>query len=212
MSSSSSLKQVMQEIAGVKAPGPSTTFTVFHFFYAFELMAQIPIGRNKLAEKLEVGDGAIRTIISRLKSAGFIVTSKAGCSLTTKGFELWCKFEKIFPKRSEFPKTELTLGEHNFAFLVQNVGNKVHSGIEQRDAAIIAGARKASVIVVKKGRLTIEFVSENLQRDYPKAVSFILKNFSPKNNDAIVIAEGDSMFKAKSGAFAASWSLIDGEG
>lgn len=212
MSSSPSLKQVMQEISGIKAPGPSTTFTVFHFFYALELMAQKPVGRNKLAEKLEVGDGAIRTIINRLKSAGFIVTSKAGCSLTTKGYELWCRFERIFPKRSEFPKTELTLGEHNFAFLVQNVGNKVQSGIDQRDAAIIAGARKASAIVVKNDCLTIESVSGNLKKDYPKAVNFILKNFSPKNNDAIVIAEGDSMLKAKSGAFAASWSLINAEG
>lgn len=212
MSSSSSLKQFMQEIAGVKAPGPSTTFTVFHFYYALELMAQKPVGRNKLAEKLEVGDGAIRTIINRLKSGGFIVTSKAGCSLTTKGYELWCKFEKIFPQRIEFPKTELTLGEHSFAFLVQNVGNKVKSGIEQRDAAIIAGARSASVIVLKKKHFTIQSVSENLQKDYPKAVEVILKNFSPKDNDAIVVAEGSSTMKAMSGAFSASWSLIDNEG
>ena len=63
----SSLKKFMQQIAGKKAPGPSTTFTIFHVFYALELMSQKPFGRNKLAEKLNVGDGAVRTIISRLE-------------------------------------------------------------------------------------------------------------------------------------------------
>ena len=80
-----SLKKFMQQIAGKKSPGPSTTFTIFHVFYALEMMAQKPLGRNKLAEKLNVGDGAVRTIISRLKEAGLIETSKEGCSLTKKG-------------------------------------------------------------------------------------------------------------------------------
>ena len=33
-----SLKKFIQEIAGKKAPGPSTSFTVFHIFYALELL------------------------------------------------------------------------------------------------------------------------------------------------------------------------------
>ena len=50
-------------------------------------MSQKPIGRNKLAEKLNVGEGAIRTIISRLKDADLIVTAREGCLLTEKGIE-----------------------------------------------------------------------------------------------------------------------------
>ena len=65
----STLKEFIQQTAEKKAPGPSTTFTIFHIFYALELMAQEPLGRNKLAEKLNVGDGAVRTIINRLKEA-----------------------------------------------------------------------------------------------------------------------------------------------
>ena len=42
-----SLKKFIQEIAGKKAPGPSTTFTVFHVFYALELMAQKPLGQKQ---------------------------------------------------------------------------------------------------------------------------------------------------------------------
>jgi len=203
-----SLKKFIQEIAGKKAPGPSTTFTVFHVFYALELMAQKPLGRNKLAKKLMVGDGAVRTIISRLRKAGLIETSKEGCSLTSKGLEVWKQLEKVFPKRIEIPKSELNLSEFNFAFLVKNSGQKVGSGIDQRDAAIIAGARKALVIVFKDDHLRIESVSDSMEKDYPAAANQILKELTPENNDTIIIAGAESALKAKRGAFAASWSLI----
>ncbi len=159
-----SLKKFIQQIAGKKAPGPSTSFTIFHVFYALELLSQNPMGRNKLAEKLNVGDGAVRTIISRLVDAGLVETSKEGCNLTKKGLEIWEQFTEIFPKRVEIPKSELTGSEFNFAFLVKNKGQKVGSGIDQRDAAIIAGARKALVIVVKGGHLCIESVSDCIEK------------------------------------------------
>ncbi len=203
-----SLKKFMQQIAGKKAPGPSTTFTIFHLFYALELLAQKPLGRNKLAEKLNVGDGAVRTIISRFKEAGLIETSKEGCFLTKKGLEIWQQFEEIFPKRVEIPKSELFASEFNFAFLVKKSGQKVKSGIDQRDAAIIAGARKALIIVFKKGHLCIESVSDSISKQYPEAASLILKELTPQDDDVIIIAGGDSALKAKRGAFAASWSLI----
>lgn len=205
----STLKKFIQQIAGKKAPGPSTTFTVFHIFYALELLAQKPLGRNKLAEKLSVGDGAVRTIVSRLKEFGLIEVSKEGCSLTKKGLDVWHQFEEVFPKRLELPKTELTTSECNYAFLVKNAGFKVTSGIDQRDAAIIAGARKALIIACKNGHLRIESVSENIEKEYPQATSLILKQITPEENDVIIIAGADSSLKAKRGAFAASWSLID---
>ena len=203
-----SLKKFIQGIAGKKAPGPSTTFTVFHIFYALELMAKETLGRNKLAKKLNVGDGAVRTIISRLRNAGLIETSKEGCSLANKGLEIWRQFEQVFPKRIEIQKSELSESEFNFAFLVKNSGQKVRSGIDQRDAAIIAGARKALVSVFKNGHLHIESVSDRIEKDYPKAATQILKDLTPENNDVIIISGADSALRAKRGAFAASWSLI----
>ena len=203
-----SLKRFMQQIAEKKAPGPSTTFTIFHIFYALEVMAQKPLGRNKLAEKLNVGDGAVRTIISRLREAGLIETFKEGCSLTKKGCEVWRQFEEFFPKRVELPKSELSASEFNHAFLVKNCGQKVESGIDQRDAAIIAGARKALVIVFKNGHLSIEGVSDCLEKEYPQAANLILAGLAPQENDVVIVAGADTALKAKRGAFAASWSLI----
>ena len=203
-----SLKKFLTQIAGKKAPGPSTTFTIFHVFYSLELLSQTSLGRNKLAEKLNVGDGAVRTIISRLRDAGLIEISKEGCRLTEKGLETWRQIEEVFPKRIVIPRFELAPSEFNFAFLVKKSGQKVKSGIDQRDAAIIAGARKALVIVFKDGHLRIESVSDCLEKQYPKAASMIFKELMPEDDDVIIVAGAETALKAKRGAFAASWSLV----
>jgi len=201
-------KSFIESLASPKGPGPSTTFSMFHIFYALELVAKKPIGRNKLAEKLNVGEGAIRTIIGRFKSAGLIITSKEGCSLTDKGLDVWKNFEGAFPKRVEIEKTALTISEYNYAFLVKNKGHKVKSGIDQRDAAIMGGARRALVIVFKNARLVIESISNSIERDFPKAAKIILRDLKPEDNDVIIIAGADDLLRAKRGAFAASWVLI----
>lgn len=203
-----SLKKFLTQIAGKKAPGPSTTFTIFHIFYSLELLSLTPLGRNKLAEKLNVGDGAVRTIIMRLRAAGLIEISKEGCRLTEKGLETWRQIEELFPKRIVIPRFELAPSEFNFAFLVKKSGQKVKSGIDQRDAAIIAGARKALVIVFKDKHLRIESVSECLEKQYPKAASMIFKELMPEDDDVIIVAGAETALKAKRGAFAASWSLV----
>ena len=91
---------------------------------------------------------------------------------------------------------------------MRNIGQKVGSGIDQRDAAIIAGARKALVMVFRNSHLCIESVSDCVEKDYPRATSQILKELAPQNNDVIIIAGANSILEAKCGAFAASWSLI----
>ena len=207
----SAFKQFIEDIASQKAPGPSTTFTVSHIFYALDLMAKKPIGRNKLARKLEVGEGTVRTIINRLKNSCLIETSKEGCNLTNKGLAVWKMFEDLFPKRVELGEIELTNAKYNYAFLVKNSGHKVRSGIEQRDAAIVAGAKQAAIMVSKQGHLTIESVSNRLEQEFPTASDQILNAIHPADNDVVVLVGADAMGKAKHGAFAASWTLIDSD-
>ncbi len=203
-----SLKKFMQQVSGKKAPGPSTSFTIFHVFYALELLSQKPLGRNKLAEKLKVGDGAVRTIISRLREADLIDTSKAGCNLTAKGKDVWMQFEQVFPKQVALSKSELSDYPYNHAFLVRNSGEKVQSGMDQRDASIIAGAKKTLIIVFKNGHLTIKSVSDNIEEQYPKAAKQIIEQMQPQENDVVVVASAESALRAKRGAFAAGWSLV----
>jgi predicted transcriptional regulator len=201
-------KQILEKIAGERAPGPSPTFSLFHVLNAIEIMAKKPIGRGMLAEKLKVGEGAVRTLISRLQKAGLVATSKAGCILTKKGLSLWKEYKAIFKEKIEIEKNELTLAECNFAILVKNHAHKVESGMEQRDAAVMVGAKSATTLLFKEKRLIIPSVSNNVAEDFPKAASQILKLLKPEENDVVIIVSANSPEKAQYGALAAAWALL----
>jgi len=201
-------KGFLEKISREKAPGPSTSFSLFHMLRAIELIAEKPIGRNKLAENLRVGEGAIRTIIERLKNAGLIIASKAGCTLTNKGLKFWKEYKSSM-KKIEIRKNELALAECSAAILIKNGGDKIRSGVEQRDAAVKAGAKGATAIVFKKGCLIIPSVSHNMTDDFPKAADQIIRLLKPVENDAIVIVSGKTLGEAEHGALAAAWTLLD---
>lgn len=203
------IKKILKRIVHEKAPGPSTSFSMFHVFYVLEIISEKLIGRNKLAKQLEVGEGVIRTIIKHLKEEKLIITSRQGCKLTNKGLELWRNIEEKFPNRVEVKRTILNNSKYNYAFLVKNSGHKIKSGIVQRDAAIMGGAKRSIAIVAKDHKLAIDSVSNDIRRDFPIASKKLLQNIFPENNDVIIIAGADSAIRAKRGAFAASWVLIN---
>jgi len=205
---SSSFKHVLEKIAGEKAPGPSQTFSVFHILRALEIIAKKSPGRGKLAKDLDVGEGAVRTLIGRLKDFGLVVTSKSGCSLTNEGLRLWKEVNSVFESKAEIGRNEFSLADCNVALLIKNCGHKVKLGVEQRDAAIVVGAKGAITIMVKQGCLVIPSVSKNVDKDFPKAATQVRK-LEPEENDVIVIGSADSLAKAEYGALAAAWTLIE---
>jgi predicted transcriptional regulator len=175
---------------------------------AIDLIAEKKVGRSKLAENLKVGEGTVRTIIERLKNADLMVTSKTGCTLTARGLRFWKEYKSIFAKKVQIEKNELTLANSNFAILTKNSGHKVETGVEQRDASVMAGAKGATTIIFKSGHLTIPSVSNDVSKDFPKAGKQIMF-LQPKENDVIIIVSADSPEKAEYGALAAAWTLLD---
>lgn len=202
-------KQILQKITGEKAPGPSPTFSVFHMLRAIELIAKKTIGRSTLANELGVGEGAMRTMIKRLKDAGLVTTSKSGCTLTSKGLKLWNEYKTVFRRKVGIGRSELTLADYNFAILIKNRGHKVKSGMEQRDAAIMVGAMGATTIMFKRERLIIPSVSDNMARDFPETANRMVRLLQPEENDVIVVGNADSLVKAEYGALAAAWTLVN---
>jgi predicted transcriptional regulator len=203
-----SFKETLEKLVSEKAPGPSPSFSVFHVLLALELIQSKSIGRNKLAEELNVGEGVARTLIGRLKDAGLIVTSKTGCALTDRGMRLWKEYATIV-KKVEIQRNELAFGRYNFAILIKDHGHKVKSGIEQRDAAVMAGAKAATTMLFKKGRLIFPSTDSNVAKDFPKASNMILDLLKLEENDVVIIASSDNP-KAEYGALAAAWTLLEG--
>jgi predicted transcriptional regulator len=201
-------KTVFEGLTRERAAGPSPTFSVFDLYAAVEIIGTKPIGRNKLAEELEVGEGVVRTILRRLMDAGLVETSKTGCLLTDKGMKLWKECSTVL-RKARITKNELTPTEHNFGVLIKGAGGKVRSGIEQRDAAILTGTKSVTTIIFSSRHLIIPSVTENVAKDFPDAAKQIVALFEPKENDAIVISSAEKGKKAEYGALAAAWTLLD---
>jgi predicted transcriptional regulator len=202
-------KQLFEKITSEKTPGPSPTFSTIHMLLAIELIAEKAIGRNKLAENLKVGEGAVRTIIGRLKDTGLVATSRTGCFLTDKGLKLWKEYKLIFKKKVRITKNELAFADYNFAILIKNCGREASSGMEQRDAAIMAGAKSATTMLFKGGRLIIPSVSNNVAKDFPKAANQVIMLLEPEENDVIIIGSAETLEKAEYGTLAAAWTLLN---
>jgi len=199
------LKELLEE----KAPGPFPSFAIYHIIKALELIAKEHVGRGKLSEQLSIGEGATRTLLNRLRDAGLIVISKKGSSFTAKGDGLWKELESIIAKKTCLQRNELVLTKCNVAVQLRGLGNKVRTGLEQRDAAIMAGAKGATTLVLKKGKLVMPNMSEDVSHDYPLVFKQLTSLLDLKENDVIVIGGADSLDKAEYGAYAAAWTLIE---
>ena len=202
-------KQRLEKIAAEKAPGPSPSFSVFHLLRAIELVAKKTMGRAKLAVGLNVGEGAVRTMLERLKDDGLVAISRDGCTLTSEGLKLLKEYRSIFKKKIEIGKNELTLADYNFAILIKNRGHKVRSGVEQRDASVMVGAKGATTVTFKEGRLKISSVSDDVAKDFPKAANQIVRLLEPEENDVIIIGSADGLGKAEYGTLAAAWTVLN---
>jgi hypothetical protein len=92
---------------------------------------------------------------------------------------------------------------------VKGTANRVKSGIEQRDAAVRAGADGAITLVVKQGKLVMPSAAELVKRRQENVARKIQEEFRPQENDVIIIAGANSQQNAEQGARAAAWTLIE---
>jgi len=207
------LKKFLESLLEERAPGPFPSFSVLHLIKCLELVAKTgQIGRGKLAEELRIGEGATRTLIERLKTARLISVSRKGCVLTEKGKKIWNEFKSIFPQKTSLERNELALADCNVAVQIRGVGNRVRIGVEQRDAAIIAGAKGATTLVFMGKKLILPKMSEDVSHDFPVAFHQITTLLKLKENDAVVVGSADTWSRAEYGALAAAWTLIENNG
>jgi len=207
------LKRFLESLLEEKAPGPYPSFSIFHLIKALELIAKTrQVGRGKLSEELKIGEGATRTLIERLMSADLVSASRKGCSLTAKGEKIWSEFHSALPQKTYLNKNELTLADCNVAVQIRRGGDRVRAGLEQRDAAVIAGAKGAITMVFRSEKLVMPTISEDVARDFPVVFRQITALLRLRENDAVVIGSADDWNKAEFGALAAAWTLIKNDG
>ncbi|MHA1376920.1 MAG: DUF4443 domain-containing protein [Candidatus Helarchaeota archaeon] len=219
MINGSEIRKNVKKIIENRAPGPKSNLYNFHFEQALRVIAKgdlerknKPIGRKKLAESLGLGGGSIRSLLKLLKTEELIETSKTGNILTKKGEKYLNELKKQIPIseiKIESAK-KITNTEYNFALLIRESTGKINTGMKQRDEAMKIGASGAVTIVFKKGKYSIPQIPDfgDLKMQYPNVIAELEKKFTIKSNDVVIIGTADKPILAKTGVWAAAYSLI----
>jgi hypothetical protein len=161
------------------------------------------IGRKQLSNALHLGEGITRNLISRLLENGLIESSRQGVTLTEEGKNLLDTFnESLFCE--PFPETEITVSNFNYAALVKGGSSGVNKGIEQRDAALIAGAQGATTILFKDG----EFQMPDFQMLDNEDIEKLFTLFKPSEGDVIIIGTAEDIHLAEVGVKTAALELL----
>lgn len=197
-------------LASKEAPGPSPTFTPSHLLLVFlTIESSSYVGRQTLAARSGVGEGAIRTILGKLRNRGYVGAVRAGCFLTPSGRRLADSMDASLSLLESFPRSELSMGENQAALVLRGAGGRVHSGIEQRDSAVGIGASGATTYVIRSGRFIIPGGSSDCEKEFPSRAWPVLKNeLKPKNGDVVILCGAVTEVSARLGALAAAITLL----
>ena len=200
--------EVIDEVAGPQAPGPLPSFSRIHVLMVLDVLYRSgPMGRASLARAVGLGEGAIRTVLSRLSEAGLVEVSRRGCELTEEGRSLWSAIRSKLLRLGEVRNAPVE-GE-SLAYVVRGASHKVRLGVEQRDEAIRAGARGAITLVFKGGKLVMPGISDDVEADYPEFSEEITALAELGEGDVVVVAFADDLKKAEYGALAAALTLLE---
>ena len=179
-------------------------------FVLWLLKTEREIGRYRLAEMLGVPQGIARGILLHMKRDGLIqARSRAGTRASSEGLRkltvLMKRHNLRLVKRSD--QELLGLDSSSVLFHVAGRSRQLGQGIEQRDAAIKAGATGAITFLFDGTTLKFPGVAESLQRRDPAAFEKLKKQVTMKKGDVILIAFASTWWDAARGGFAAVRTL-----
>lgn len=187
-------------MTGKTAPGRMPDYTPAHLLYALNLLNEDRIGRKQLSDMLRVGEGTVRTIISRFSDARLIIISRPGVTLSKEGTAFLSKIQKRMTW-GQYPSTDLTVAEANCVVLVKDASDKIRFGVEQRDQALIHGAVGATTLMRVNDIWVMPGQGEPVE--FPLSL-----DEEPKDGDVVIIGSGEDEFSARLGALSAALKLF----
>lgn len=201
---------LLSKVAQRHAPSRMLSFDLVHVFKTMQMMSdKNKISRVIMMQELGLGEGSIKTLVKHLKMHGLVENSNAGMWLTNKGNALYTKLQVIIPRETDITKCSVALGKFNHAVLLKSMAYNIKSGIEQRDAAIKAGAVGATTLICKNERLVLPGTGEDLMRNDQKIHSLIMEKLSPEQNDVIIIGSSQNKKIAEMAAKSAALYTIE---
>lgn len=198
------------QITDRRVKGPSPTFERAHLLLAFLTIGESKtIGRAALAVRSGLGEGAVRTVLKKLRQYGYADADASGCHLTAAGKRVYETTTRKLSPTASLQASPLTVGGYQVALAVRGAGRAVRNGIEERDSAIKVGAAGATTYVIKEDRFAIPGGSSDCERDFPSKGWPVLRNeLNPRNGDAVILCGAKDETTARLGALSAAATLL----
>jgi len=172
------------------------------------------LGRTRLGQLTGLGQGEVRTLISRLKNSGLIVVGAKGASLTERGKKEFVGITKSLPFSSQVEARTIGLGKYAWSIIVRDNHSKIRSGIEQRDGSIRVGAGGALTVIYSSGKFMVPSMEKNSTNTDCEALgpsepwTTIRSEGKPKNGDVVIVSWANSLLLAEAGALAAALTIL----
>ena len=163
-----------------------------------------------MARMLGVPQGIARGVLARMKRDGLItVRHRAGTRASSRGLlELTVQMKRGHMKLARRSDQELLgLGSRSVLFHVAGCSRRLGQGIEQRDAAVRAGATGAVTFLFDGKTLRFPGVAESLSERNPAAFEQLKNQLRMKKGDVVLIAFAGTWWDAARGGFAAVRTL-----
>lgn len=190
--------------------GPRAVFSEVHVLRTILILGESgAVGRGRLGSVLGLGQGEVRTLIKRMKESDLISIEPDGCRLSGRGEKEFLKLRERLPWSSRVRARSLGIGSECEAVLVRSPRKVLRRGIEQRDAAVRAGAIGALTAVYTGGRFTLAGESGDCEKEGPRELWSAARSAGPKEGDALIVAGADSPGAAELGALSAALTLLD---
>jgi hypothetical protein len=201
--------QTLREVLDSDYKGPRAVFTEVHVLKALVAIGKSgKVGRGRLGTLTGLGQGEVRTLIKRLKDNQLIVVETDGCRLSKKGEKEYAKLSSLLLWSGPVNARTLGLGAKCWAVLVSGAEKAVRYGIEQRDAAIKAGADGAFTSVFKSGRFMVPGEGADCEKDGPGEPWVSMRRAMPHDGDVAVVTGSAEEAFAENGALAAFLTLV----
>ncbi len=188
--------------------GPKPFFAAAHVVRFLELVETRHFGRKELVGRLKVGEGSIRTMTELLRAEGLVKVSRGGISLSRQGVLLLESIRGQFSRGIPVAGGKALIDSCNVAIAVKRAAGMVATGLEQRDAAIIAGSSGASTFVYSSGKLAFPGMDTDLSRMDPGLSEVLLAELDMDEGDVIVVGSAPDYDTAFLGAIASAATLL----
>tara|TARA_B100000676_G_C18017045_1_gene810263 strand:+ start:1045 stop:1683 length:639 start_codon:yes stop_codon:yes gene_type:complete len=190
--------KILQRVVSKKRTGKELSFSMPHVFKAINILYNEKyVSRATLCRELHLGEGSIKTLIKHLKELEIISIIKSGTFLTTKGRNIAEKFQESIPSCHLLKDCKLTGFRYTNAVLLRDFSNHLGNGLEQRDFAILYGAKEVFTFVFKKENFV--FPKENIDgfSNDRKTKDIMIEKLNPQKNDVVIITSSNDKFEAE---------------